>query len=422
MRVVIVSSVFPNRSMPVLGTFCLERARLLAKLASVRVVAPVPFFPRTRWLRSFKTWHAWARVPTVERIDGLEVHHPRRLVIPKIGGASSGDLYARTLIRSLERLHADEPFDAIDAHFAWPDGYAALKAARHFGVPLCVTLHGTDINLMPGYSRIRQRIAEVLLGADRVVAVSQALADLATEVARPPRGIRTIPNGVDTRRFRPLDREDARRELGLPAEGRLLISVGALIPRKGHELLLDAVSRLRASGRRDLRLIIVGEGPSRSALERRIRDLGLSPWVRLQGEVAHDELYRWVSAADLSCLCSSREGWPTVFFESWACGTPVVATAVHGSPEAIHSDTYGVLVDRAEPEAVAQAIDTALDRVWDTDQLVGYAHRNTWEHVVEQSHEVLQSMLGDHVLHPFSPAPEFAVSDDSADLSVARRQ
>jgi teichuronic acid biosynthesis glycosyltransferase TuaC len=377
-RILMVSGVFPNVEMPELGTFCLERARAMRVRADVRVVAAVPYFPRTPFLRLPGEWSRWSRIPQREQIEGLDVLHPRRLVLPKVGGISTGWFYSRTLDKTIREIYEIDPFDVIDAHFIWPDGYAVSRVAQDLGVPLCITAHGTDLNLMPSFPAIRAKIRETISRADKIIAVCRALGDVAIELGARADRLRVIPNGVDTSRFYPIDRIEARRGIGFHDYGPLFLAIGALIPRKGHEYLIEALALLRAAGSR-AKLAIIGEGPSRQKLSKLINSRGLNSSVHLVGSIPHGELYRWLSASDATCLASSREGWPTVFFESWACGTPVIATAVHGAPEAICSPRYGILVGRQDPGLLAAAMREVLVSDWDKGAMRAYAARNTWD-------------------------------------------
>src|SRR5262249_54389486 len=148
--------------------------------------------------------------------------------------------------------------------------------------------------------------------------------------------IRVIGNGADINRFYPTDREEARKRLRLPISGRLVVSVGSLTEHKGHSGLIAAFGKLLRRWP-DLRLAIVGQGPLRSRLERQIAEEHLEDRVLLPGACLNEELSSWYNAADISCLPSSREGWPNVLLESLACGTPVVATRIGGVPEVITS-------------------------------------------------------------------------------------
>jgi glycosyltransferase involved in cell wall biosynthesis len=394
MKVLMVTDVFPNRIHPNLGTFSLERLKSLKKKSQVKVVAAVPFFPSWPFLKPFKRWHDYSRVPDYETTEGVDVYHPRRIVIPKIGGRTSGIFYRNMLVKKLKAIHAEYPFDVIDAHFVWPDGYAALNAGDALNVPVCITAHGTDVNLMPSFPSIKPYIVETLMGAARIVAVSQALADIALELGAPQERVKVIHNGVDISKFKRIDQASARSELGLDADGRILLSIGALIPRKAHEILVEAMDILvNKENAEQLSLLIIGEGESRRSLSDLIKARNLGDHVRLVGSIPHAELCKWLSASDLFCLTSLREGWPTVFFESWACGIPVLATAVHGAPEAICSDEYGMLIEKHDPALVAEKIKQALAREWKPQKMMDYAAENTWDKMVDIMYAELEAIV-----------------------------
>jgi glycosyltransferase involved in cell wall biosynthesis len=394
MKVLMVTDVFPNSIHPNLGTFSLERLKSLKKKSDVKVVAAVPFFPSWPFLKMFKRWHDFSRVPDHETTEGVDVYHPRRVVIPKIGGLTSGIFYRSMLVRKLKVIYREYPFDVIDAHFVWPDGYAALNAGNALNVPVCITAHGTDVNLMPSFAFIKPFIKQTLKGAARIVAVSQALADIALELGAPRDRVKVIHNGVDISKFKRIERAPAREELGLDGDDRILLSIGALIPRKAHEVLVQAMDILVNQNEiKNLKLLIIGEGESRKMLSDLIRGRSLDSHVRLIGSIPHGELYKWLSASDLFCLTSLREGWPTVFFESWACGIPVIATAVHGAPEAICSDKYGILIEKHDPALVADKIKQALARDWNPQDMMDYAAENTWDKMVEIMYAELEAIV-----------------------------
>ncbi len=397
MRILLVTDVFPNNMDPDFGTFTLERMKCLLKLAEVKVVSPVPYFPSWRILSVFDRWHKYAHVRRHDLLEGVDVFHPRRLVLPKIGGFTSGLFYRNILIRELKRIREEFPFDVIDAHFVWPDGYAALKAGQALDVPVCITAHGTDVNLMPRFPTIKPFITSTLKGASRIIAVSRALADIVISLGAPREKVKVIHNGVDIIKFRRVDQGRARKALGIDEEADLLLSVGSLIPRKGHEYLIDGMEILvHREGLKRLKLIIVGDGELKKELSKRILSKNLSDHVTLAGSIPHGELYQWFSAADLFCLASSREGWPTVLFEAWACGVPVVATAVHGVPEAVSSSRYGLLMERQEAQQVADTVKKAMEMEWNPEEMIAYAKENSWEEVVKQMHAELQAVVEEH--------------------------
>ena len=185
--------------------------------------------------------------------------------------------------------------------------------------------------------------------------------------------LKVFRNGVDLERFRPEGRTIARARLGLP-ETRILFSVGNLVELKGHHIAIEALQLMPA----DSILIIAGSGPERGNLENLAQRLGVQARVRFAGHVANDELKWWYSAADALVLCSSREGWANVLLEAMACGTPVIATNVWGTPEVVSAPEAGRLMDSRSPEGLVHAA-AALFANYPQPELVRqYAEKFDW--------------------------------------------
>ncbi len=289
------------------------------------------------------------------------------------------------------RLHRETKFDCIDAHFIYPDGFAAVLLGKSLGLPVIVSARGTDINVYPSFRFIRPMITWTLRQAAGAIAVSTELKNKMVALGVPQTGIQVISNGVDVERFRPLDARASRRQLGLSEEGRMIISVGSLIESKGHHLLISAVAAL-AHKFPDLRLYVLGEGIYRSSLEGLIREKGLQDLVFLTGNRPNEELALWFSAADVSCLVSSREGWPNVVSESLACGTPVLATRVGGIPEIINSPKLGTLVER-DVSSVAAGLEQSLNQVWNRSQVAQLGSTRNWGAVAAEVEAFLRSRI-----------------------------
>lgn len=399
MRVLVFTSLYPNRVWPHHGVFVKERITHLAALqrGEVQVVAPVPYFPplkiTQRWL--------FSQVPRREVIAGLEVYHPRYFMLPKVGMCLHALLMFVSVLPAIHKLQKKFHFDLIDAHYVYPDGLAAVLLGRFFRVPVVVSARGSDVNLFTTFPLIRQLLRVTLKRADGVIAVSQALKEVIRCLGIPASKVTVIPNGIDTTKFFPVAKEVARMQLGL-AEHRILLTVGHLTPVKGFDLLIRALNRLLEEGRYGSRLslVIIGEGALRQRLEILVSSLGLKEHVRLVGAVPHELLYLWYSAADLFCLASSREGWPNVLLEALACGTPVVATAVGGIPEILCSEELGLLTERNERD-VATTISLALTKPWRPETIIRYAREHTWEQVAGSVLRHFETILSRHrrVLH-----------------------
>ncbi len=389
MRILTFTSLFPNAKQPLLGIFIYQRVAHLARRPGVQVhvVAPVPYFPS--WLPGPR--RALRQIPRQERIGELTVYHPRYFLLPKLSMPLHGWLMFLGSRRLVRQLKKEIQFDCIDGHYIYPDGYAAALLGRRLRVPVILSARGTDVNVFPSFATIRPKIRWCLRQAAGVIAVSGALREAILKLGVPARKVGVIGNGVDAQRFQPMNRQAARRALGLAEGGPVVVSVGTLAPAKGHQLLVAAIASI-AARYPELNAYILGEGDYRAELEALVREKQLEGRVFLKGTRPNDELHLWFNAADVSCLASSREGWPNVLLESLACGTPVVGTRVGGIPEVISSPDLGVLVAPTY-DAVAAGLEVALNKQWDRDALVRYARGRTWEVVAEEAERFIASRI-----------------------------
>ncbi len=373
LRLLTFTTLFPNAENPNHGVFVENRLRHLVESSEVTatVLAPVPYFPSAS--RRFGAWSRHARVAAVETRHGLVVHHPRYLTIPKVGMTLAPMLLARSARAALARLlAAGERFDAIDAHYLYPDGVAAMALGRAFDLPVVITGRGSDVTQIPGHHVPRWAIRRTIAAADGLVAVSAALKEAMIRLGAAANRVTVLRNGVDVDLFRPTERERVRDELGLT--GPTLISVGHLIERKRHHLTIAAMPMLPG-----FKLLIVGEGPQRERLATLIAQLGLGDRVRLMGPQPHGDLPRLYGAADAMVLASSREGWANVLLESMACGTPVAATNIWGNPEVVRSAEAGVIIDDATPQGVAEGVARLFAALPDRAATRAYAEGFGWQ-------------------------------------------
>ena len=191
-----------------------------------------------------------------------------------------------------------------------------------------------------------------------------------------------IGNGVDTCKFTPVPRTEARRSLGLPDDAPVLVTVGALVERKGFHRVLDVLPALRTRYP-DLRYLVVGgsspEGDRESGLRQQVKQLGLDSAVHFLGMMPPEALKFPLSAADVFVLPTRNEGWANVLLEAMACGLPVVTTTVGGNAEVVTSSELGVLVPFGDEQALREGLESALSRDWDHQAIVAYARKNSWD-------------------------------------------
>lgn len=387
LRVLAFTTLFPNEAQPQHGIFVENRLRHLIASGRVQaqVVAPVPWFPFRS--KSFGSYAVYGRVPASEERYGVAVHHPRYPLVPKVGMSAAPLLLYQSSKRALRRLVVDgSRFDLIDAHYFYPDGVAAVMLARHLRLPVCVTARGTDLNLIPQYTAPRRWIVWAARNATGLVTVCEALKRQFVELGVAPERIRVLRNGVDLHLFRPVDRQAARAKLGL--NGPILLSVGGLIPLKGHHLAIEALGLLPG-----VRLLIAGEGPMRGELAKLAARLGLAGRVDFLGAVAHESLPAIYTAADALVLASSREGWANVLLEAMACGTPVVASNVGGNAEVVAANAAGILMSRRTPTALADAVRRLLLSPPTREATRAYAEGFSWEATTNGQIELFEEML-----------------------------
>jgi teichuronic acid biosynthesis glycosyltransferase TuaC len=372
-RLLTFSTLFPHAARPNHGIFVENRLRhlLASGEATSIVLAPVPWFP-SRSSR-FGDWALNARAPVEESRHGIAIRHPRYPAIPKLGMWATPWLLYRAMVPQVARLLAEgRRFDAIDAHYVYPDGVAATWLGRRFGLPVVMTARGTDVNLIPRYRVPRRLIQGAIRDASALIAVSAALKSALVGLGAPEGKVTVLRNGVETDLFRPpADRIAVRTTLGL--KGPTLISVGGLIERKGHHRTIEAMRQLPG-----FELIIAGEGPERERLLGLIAQYGLGGRVRLLGPRPHRELPALYGAADASVLASSREGWANVLLESMACGTPVVAANIWGNPEVVCAPAAGLIYEPNTPDGVAAGVRRLFDSLPNRVDTRAYAEPFSW--------------------------------------------
>jgi glycosyltransferase involved in cell wall biosynthesis len=386
MKILTFSTLYPHAARPSHGIFVETRLRQLLASGKVesRVVAPVPWFPSSD--ARFGDYALHARAPREEQRHGIQVLHPRYPLLPKIGMTLSPFLLARAVRPLIERMLRSYPFDLIDAHYFYPDGVAAAMLGKRLGKPVVITARGTDVNLIPRHRLPRAMIRWAARQAAGMITVARALKDDLVRIGVPGERIEVLRNGVDLKLFRPVEREAARARLGFSRT--TLLSVGLLIPRKGHDLVIRALRSLW-----EIDLVIVGEGPERDALQALARESGVGDRVRFVGALPQDELRNYYGAADALVLASSREGWANVLLESMACGTPVVASAAGGSPEVVAAPEAGVVMAERTPEAVAAGVKQLFARRPDRADTRRYAEKFSWEETTRGQLQLFERVI-----------------------------
>jgi len=382
LRLLTLSTLFPNARQPRHGIFVANRLARLRDSGRVQasVVAAVPWFPAM--------YREYAAVPRRETLLGFDVRHPRYLHVPGLGMRMQPDSLARALLQELRRCRMDAAsFDLVDAHYFYPDGVAAARIADELGLPLVISARGSDINRIGEIPFARDRMLQAAHRAEALIAVSVALGAKMASMGMPAENIHVLRNGVDSTMFLPAPRAEARALLGLAENDRCVLGVGNLVPEKGFDLLIRAVSSLA-----EVRLLIVGEGPLRREL-RALADQLAPGRVEFRDNVPQPELRHVYSACDVLGVPSLREGWPNVVLEAMACGIPVVASAVGGLPEIVLPDAPSRLVEERSAVAWEQALRSLLESPPSPATVRDYALGFGWDEVVSRQIDLYDAVV-----------------------------
>lgn len=339
MNIVAISTLFPTSEHCHHGVFVRNRLAAMAKLNDVKITVcnPVP----TSWVhRCFERYTAQQSSCLAEIWDDLFVMRPRYSSTPGV----FKDVEHKKLVKGvLDQIIRQKNIDHIDVHWTYPDLALGLELAKARNVPCTVTLRGMEAFYSDENDQRPQIIGEMLKQVDAIIALSQEIADKAKALA-PDTPVYIIRNGVELTRFFYTPQAQARRELNIPLNAKVLLGVGALIQRKGFHHIIEALqsmpNRISSS---PLYYYIVGNAGMEGDFKKSLHGMTLDMpekniFVRFVGKVDNHKVQIWYSAADIFCLSSLGEGSPNVLTEALACGCPAIATDVGSVKDIIGSE------------------------------------------------------------------------------------
>lgn len=386
LRVLTLATLFPDITRSRLGPFVERQTLGLAAHPDVelQVVAPIglPPFP----LSLHPHYRRFSDAPEAEDWKGLRVHRPRFMHLPGTKGRFDAGALARRLMPLLTDIRQTFPFNIIDAEFFFPDGPAAIALGAHFGVPVSIKARGADIHFWGQNPPTANQVRAAGRSADGLLAVSEALKGDMARIGMPLDGITVHYTGVDLNKFTVQDRASAKTKRGI--SGPLLVSVGALIPRKGQSLVIDALPHLP-----DAQLVLIGEGEDRARLSQQAETLCVADRVTFTGNLPHEEIAAWLSAADVMALPSASEGLANAWVEALACGTPIVITDAGGAREVLVDESAGQIVERTA-EGVLAGLQSVLAAPPSRAACRQIAERFTWGRNTETLFRHLSLLVG----------------------------
>ncbi len=374
MRVLTFTSLYPNKIDPRHGIFVKNRMTYFDQIENIsrKVIAPVQYFPLLGLFPGSK-FHRYNQVPKVETQENVTVYHPRYMTIPGTSLIDAAGAMTSAADKILPTIYShQETFDLVDGHYLYPDGVAAYELAQKHNKPLILTARGSDVNFWMEQPAQKEKILRALNYACKIICVSAALKNRLIGHGIPENKITVIMNGVDRSIFN-ADQRPVKT-------GEYLLSVGNLVPLKGHEYILHALAKLP-----DEKLIIIGSGTLEARLKSLAQQLNLTDRVTFLPNIPHDELADFYRKAKCTILMSSMEGMPNVILESLACGTPVIATNVGGISEVVTEDN-GILIAERTAKALTDALKIGLPRPWDHSRISSDTRYLDWHETARKLH------------------------------------
>jgi len=377
-KVLILTHTFPTKYNPIAAIFLLNQLEELKKFCDIRIIFPHAYVPK---IKIFNPYQRFSKIPLKERIKGISIYHPKYLMIPRILFGiiwKTGFLNLYLFIESYFSFFASKKLaydimkkwnpDIIHIHGAGGEGLLGVKLKNEFHKPLLVTVYGEDITRYSKQIPYKYLAKSTLKNSDVIICQSKFLENEIKQMEISNKKFFIIPMGVNIKNFKFRNKNQARYKLNLPKNKKIILFVGGLIPRKGVEYLIRAVKIIL---KRDKNILccIVGGGNLEKHLKKLTSDLKLDEYVRFFGKKINEEVAEYMNACDLFVLPSLNEGLPVVLCEALACGKPIVATRVAGTPELMNDDV-GYLVKPKDVKDLAEKIILALNKKWGREKLL----------------------------------------------------
>jgi glycosyltransferase involved in cell wall biosynthesis len=381
-----VCTIFPSERNPEAGIFVARRLGAMAERVSLRAIRPIPWFPVVRPVQN----------ADLSLKAAFSISDRKMFYIPAVLKHLDGMWLARTVEPLLKSMHQRGELDVIDAHFGFPDGVGCYQVGKKLGVPVFITIRGVEQDEIRD-PKIGPLMVDALSNCAGVIAVSESLKRAAVERGVPASQIRVITNATDESRFHVGDRTEARKELGLPLDRKLVISVGFLNERKGQHRLIPAFAKMRQHVQ-DAILILIGDGTYNepayvNRLHEQVRSLGIADCVKFIGAVSPDRIGDWLRAGDLFALATRREGRCNALLEALACGLPAVTTPAGDNAAMVDPPRNGRIVDVDDQEAMAQALVDVAQATWDRQQIASSVPARTWNDVAVETLKYMEEQL-----------------------------
>ncbi len=389
MKILFFSHIFPNQVRSTYGIFIKEIAAAMSKKVDVSVVAPLPIFP---FMDFFSTFSGIKKIPFKESQGNFKILRPRFLSFPKYIKWIEFITLHRSIIKNKDLIYrVATECDIFFTHWVFPDTYIALRLAKKLKKKVVLVIHGQK---SIGYGKINLEklfINYTVKRVDKVLVLTSSMKKALNRLFGVPYQKTELTfNGIDINIFKPLDMMYQRSKLNLPKDKKIVMALGRLSPEKGFDLLIDAFRKIYKE--ENLYLVIVGDGPLRTKIEKKIKKQGLSENVLLVGSKPHNEVQYWLNACDLFCSPSYHEEYGLNVIEAMCCGKPIIATSVGIASRVINKDLNGILVPVGSSLDLAHGIAWACHRKWQSKLIASFGSRFSIDKSVDNIIKIFRNL------------------------------
>lgn len=397
MKIIFLASNFPDPVNKTWAPWNKSAVDSVLDFAEPIVITPRPFA---------SPFSKFSKIPKYNENFGYPVHYPRFLyLLPKslfycLTGESYRYFVGRYVLKGIKQGIIQKP-EVIHALHPYLDGYGSVPIAKKLKVPLVITVHS------PNNLKIcSKKVLSALKSADKVVVIAKFLANELIEIGIPEEKVNYISLGVNPEEFKPLNRDVSKiviPKYKLSANDKIVLYVGQLIPRKNLKTLLKAISlilrELSEDIKKNVKFVIVGDGPEKNALHKLTYELKISNYVTFTGRVSFEELKEWYGVADIFILPSFSEGKPVALYEAMSSGCAIIASNVGGIPEQVFDNINGFLIHPKDVNGLARKLiyllenEKELERMKKESRKLIFELGYTWEEYEKRIRQVYESLL-----------------------------
>lgn len=396
MRILILSTMYPNSQVFLSGVFVHEQVKaLISKGVEVIVFAPIPFTIGLMNHFSDK-WKSYSKISKFETIDGVPVYHTKYIAVPNGLLKSYWSYpYYYFLKNKAEKLHKEKKIDIIHAHGSIPNDHAALLLSKYLAIPYVITVHGETVYKFEKFLKRYKNSVVALENSQAVIGVSSVVIKRITKITQNLKSLYKVFNG-----FNPYKSITVDADYISHTADTLILFAATLYERKGCSYLLKAFKQLYNEFT-DIKLTIAGGGPQLMEMKNLSDSLGISDRVKFTGVISHDEIMQLMNECDIFVLPSWDEAFGVVYLEAMSFKKPIIGAIGEGITDIVKEGVNGLLVKPKDINSIVENL-TLLIKSKELRIKLGNAgyqsiKRLTWENSAAELVKIYENVLKESI-------------------------